>query len=94
MVLESVMVGIAGSIIGTAIGLGVSYYMQVKGLDISSMMRNSTMISAGTMRAHVTWLSYVLGFLPGLFAPILGTLFAGVGIYRRQTSQLFKELEV
>jgi len=94
MVMESVMVGIAGSIVGTAIGLAVSYYLQIHGLDIASMMRNSTMISAGTMRAQVTGLSYVLGFMPGLFAPVLGTMFAGVGIYRRQTSQLFKELEV
>jgi len=94
MVVESIMIGIAGSILGTAIGLAASYYLQIKGLDISSMMRNATMIAAATMRARVTWISYVLGFMPGLFAPVLGTLFAGVGIYRRQTSQLFKELEV
>jgi putative ABC transport system permease protein len=32
--------------------------------------------------------------MPGLIAPLLGTMAAGIGIYRRQTSQLFKELEV
>jgi len=46
------------------------------------------------MRARVTGWSYVIGFVPGLVASVVGTMFAGIGIYRRQTSQLFKELEV
>ena len=46
------------------------------------------------VRARVTPRSYVIGFPPGLMASVLGTMFAGIGVYRRQTSQLFKELEV
>ena len=93
MLLESALVGVAGSVVGTALGLAVSYYLQYNGIDISSMMRRSSVMMVSEMRARVTGLSYVLGFLPGLLAPMLGTAFAGVGIYRRQTAQLFKELE-
>jgi len=94
MLSESMVIGLAGSILGTVIGLALSYYMQYKPIDFSSMMQNSTMIISGEMGARVTGMSYVIGFLPGLIAPLLGTMAAGIGIYKRQTSQLFKELEV
>jgi putative ABC transport system permease protein len=38
-------------------------------------------------------MSFFIGFIPGLLATILGTSISGIGIYKRQTSQLFKELE-
>jgi len=44
-------------------------------------------------RAQVTPASYVIGFIPGLLATFLGTSISGIGIYRRQTSTLMKELE-
>ena len=94
MIFESVVTGIIGSIIGTALGLAISYYMQVKGIDVSSMLPNSTMMMSNVMRARVTPTSYYIGFIPGLAASVLGTMFAGVGIYKRQTANLFKELEV
>ena len=94
MIFESICIGIAGSILGTAVGLAVSYWMQVTGLDFSSIMHKSTIYVSSVMHARVTLTSYFIGFLPGLFASVLGTLFAGIGIYKRQTSQLFKELEV
>jgi putative ABC transport system permease protein len=36
----------------------------------------------------------LIGFLPGLLATLLGSALSGVGIYKRKTAQLFKELEV
>ena len=94
MIFESVCLGLIGSVLGTAIGLAVSYWMQITGLDFSSMMQKSTITISSVMHARVTTTSYYIGFLPGLCASVLGTLFAGIGIYKRQTSQLFKELEV
>ncbi len=94
MILESICIGIAGSIIGTAAGLGISYWMQNVGLDFGSMMQKYTIVMSTVFRAKVTETSYFIGFIPGIFASVIGTMFAGVGIYRRQTSQLFKELEV
>lgn len=94
MILESVCIGLAGSVLGTAAGLGVSYWMQYTGIDFGSMMQKYTIIMSSVFRARVTWTSYFIGFLPGVFASLIGTLFAGIGIYRRQTSQLFRELEV
>jgi putative ABC transport system permease protein len=94
MIFESICIGIVGSVLGTAIGLAVSYWMQYTGLDFSTMMQKSTIFISSVMHARVTMTSYYIGFLPGLFASVLGTMFAGIGIYKRQTSQLFKELEV
>jgi len=94
MIFESICIGIAGSVLGTAIGLAVSYWLQYTGLDFSSMLQKSTIFISSVVHARVTVTSYYIGFLPGLFASVLGTMFAGIGIYKRQTSQLFKELEV
>jgi len=94
MILESVFIGLLGSVIGTALGLAISYYMQIVGLDISDMMKDVTMMIPSVLRANVTAQAYYIGFLPGLFSTVLGTALAGIGIYRRNTASLFKELEV
>ncbi len=91
---ESVAIGIIGSVIGTVFGLAISYYLEHVGLDFSSMMQNSSVLIPNEYRARVTTTSYIIGFIPGVLASVIGTMFAGIGIYRRQTSQLFKELEV
>ena len=93
MIMESVLVGFVGSVIGTGIGLIFAYYMQNKGLDFSSMMQKSTMYMSGIMRGKVTATTYYIGFIPGLFAMVLGTMLSGFGIFKRKTAQLFKELE-
>jgi putative ABC transport system permease protein len=93
MMVESLMVGIAGSLAGTAIGVAIAYYLQVHGFDIGSMTKNSTLMISDVIRAQVEPLSFVIGFLPGILATFLGTAISGIGIYKRQTSQLFKELE-
>ena len=36
---------------------------------------------------------YYIGFIPGILATVFGTMLAGRAIYKRQRSQLFKELE-
>ncbi len=94
MLLESIAIGVAGTILGTGLGLAISYYLQIVGVDISSMMNDATALMSDVMRARVTPESYVVGFIPGVVAPFIGTMISGMGIYKRQTYQLFKELEV
>ena len=91
---ESVVIGFFGSVLGTAAGLGLGYYLQIVGIDVGSMMKNSTMIMSDVLRAQVTPICFFIGFIPGILATLVGTAISGIGIYRRQTSQLFKELEV
>jgi putative ABC transport system permease protein len=93
MMAESLMIGIAGTFAGTAIGLAFAYYLQIYGVNIGVLLRNSTMMFSDVIRAQVEPVTYVIGFLPGILATFLGSAVSGIGIYRRQTSQLFKELE-
>jgi len=93
MIFESILVGIAGTLIGTIIGLAFSYLLQEKGLSLGDIMKNATMMLPSTFRAEVTPDAYWLGVIPGLFSTVLGTMLSGIGIYRRQTATLFKELE-
>ncbi|MFC1546589.1 ABC transporter permease [bacterium] len=94
MIYEAVVIGLIGSCIGTLIGVGISYYFQLHPFNFSSMMKDSTVLMPAEVGLRVTALSYIIGFIPGVLAPVLGTMAAGIGIYRRKTSQLFKELEV
>jgi putative ABC transport system permease protein len=93
LVLESVMIGILGSILGTAVGLGISLWLQAVGFNISGLMRNASMMMPSVMRPRVTIACLYIGFIPGLFATILGAAISGLGAYRRQTARLVKELE-
>jgi len=90
---ESVLIAIIGSVIGTAIGLGFSFLLQEKGLDVTYVTKGSDMLMSNVMRAKITPFSFTIGFIPGFLATLLGSVIAGLGIFRRQTSQLFKELE-
>ncbi len=93
MLVESILIGIIGSVLGTALGLGVAYYLQETGINVTSMMKHASIMFANILRARVTAVSYVIGFVPGLTATLLGTAIAGIGIFRRQTAQLTKELQ-
>lgn len=91
---EAVLIGIIGSLIGTGLGLGASFYMQEHGMDVSGMMSIVGMMLPSVYKAEVTSSLFYIGFFPGLIATVLGSALAGFTIYKRRTSQLFHELEV
>jgi putative ABC transport system permease protein len=93
LIYESVIIGIIGSVLGTFIGLSAGFYLQEVGIDFSNLMQNATIMWPAVYRAHVTSPAYYVGFIPGVFSTVIGTMLSGIGIYRRKTAQLFKELE-
>ncbi|HEX9005642.1 MAG TPA: FtsX-like permease family protein, partial [Bacteroidota bacterium] len=93
MLLEALAIGIVGASLGTALGLAGAWYLEVHGLDIGAMLKNNAMMITDVVRADIEPVTCVIGFLPGIAATLVGSAMAGIGIYRRQTSQLFKELE-
>lgn len=93
MIYESMLIGIAGSISGTIVGLMLSLYMQNHGIDVGSMMKNASIMMPSVFHARITAVAFVIGFIPGLFSTMAGTALSGIGIYKRKTAQLFKELE-
>ncbi|MBW6534990.1 MAG: FtsX-like permease family protein [Mariniphaga sp.] len=94
LIYESVFIGIAGTVVGTAVGLGFAALVQKYGIDISGMMEGASMMFPTSIRTRITPTDYYIGFIPGLLSTVIGTMLAGIGIYKRKTSQLFKELEV
>lgn len=92
LLVEAFLIGLVGSAIGTAIGLGFSFYLQQVGFNIAGMMRNATMVIDDVIRARVTPTSFIVGFLPGLIATFLGAAISGLGVYKRDTAMLAKEL--
>jgi len=93
-IIEAVLIGAMGSILGTFLGLIATYYMQEVGLDISDLMNQSSMLVPSTLRAKMIPSQFYIGFIPGVCAMVLGNMLSGMGIYKRETAQLFKELEV
>ena len=93
MIYESALIGVIGSAVGTIFGLLFAYWLQEKGIDIGSMMKGATMMLPGEFHAKIVPQAFYIGFIPGLFSSTLGTMLSGVGIYKRKTAQLFKELE-
>ena len=93
LIYEALLIGSIGSLIGTGVGLFFAWLLQVYGLDISGMMEGASMLMPSTIRARITPADYYIGFIPGLLSTLLGAMLAGIGIFKRKTSQLFKELE-
>lgn len=94
VIYEAVLIGSIGSIIGITIGLAGVFYLQMYGIDISGYLENSSMMMPSVMRARFTPELLYIGFIPGLFAMVLGNMLSGMGIYKRETATLFKELEI
>ena len=96
MISEAVIIGLAGTVVGTGIGLALTYYVQENGIDYTKGMEalsNSSMVMPNIFYAQVTPDLYYIGFIPGVLATVLGTMLAGLALYKRETAQLFKELE-
>ena len=97
MILESLIIGLTGTILGTSTGLMLTYYAQEYGIDYSeviSTMSTSSMVMPNIFYAQITPELYYIGFIPGVIATLLGNMLAGVAIYKREMAQLFKELEI
>jgi putative ABC transport system permease protein len=95
LITESAIIGIAGTVAGTALGLGLSWLMQTYGLDISEFTKNATtgIMMPNLVKSRITPPDFYIGFIPGVISTVAGTMLAGYGIFKRKTAQLFKELE-
>ena len=96
MIVEAVIIGLSGTIFGTGLGLSIVYYVQENGIDYSEVvatMSTASMVMPNVFYAKITPDLYYIGFIPGLIATVLGTMLAGIAIYKREMAQLFKELE-
>lgn len=93
LVLEAAIIGLVGSVIGTILGLLISLYTQSHGLDMSSYTKQTAMFYNNVLYAQITPMCYYIGLVPGMLAVVGGAMLAGIGIFSRKTSQLFKELE-
>jgi putative ABC transport system permease protein len=93
MIVESVFIGLAGSVLGTIIGLFLAWLIQKYGIDITGMMKGSAVMFPEKIRARITPADFYIGFVPGLISTVIGTMLSGIGIYKRQTARLFRELE-
>ncbi len=96
MVYEAMVIGLAGTVTGTTIGLALTYYVQENGIDYTKgieALSNSSMVMPNVFYAQVTPDLFYIGFVPGVMATVLGTMLAGLAIYKREMAQLFKELE-
>jgi len=93
MLLESLIIGFFASLTGLAFGMLIAYYLQEHGVDLGMMMKNASIMMPRVFRAQITPWTWLAGFIPGFVSTQIGTMLAGAGIYKRQTAQLFKELE-
>lgn len=90
---EAVLVGLLGSVIGIIFGLFFAWLMQEYGIDAGDMIKDSTIIMPTVFRAQINTTTYFIGFIPGVLSTVIGAMLAGIGIYKRQTANLFKELQ-
>jgi putative ABC transport system permease protein len=93
MLIEAAAIGLFGSIVGTILALLPAYWLQVHGWDLGYLFANSSLMLNNVIRTEITPVAFVIGFIPGLLANVVGTAIAGIGIYKRQTATLMKELE-
>ncbi len=90
---EAVVIGVVGSIIGIVLGGLISLYFQKNGFDMTAYGQNTTIAANNIIYTKLNAEVILTAFIPGILATVLGAALAGIAIFKRQTSQLFKELE-
>lgn len=90
---ESLLIGVIGSVVGTAMGVALTLYLQKYGIDYSAMMENVNMMVEPVIRSEMSPALFYIGFIPGVVSMLLGSALAGMAIYKRDTAMLFKELD-
>jgi len=93
LILEALLIGLTAYLIGTALGLIPAWYLQTYVVDFGYLMEGSSLLMSNVMRAQITPVSFWVGLIPGVISPIIGAAVSGLGVLRRDTSRLFKELE-
>ncbi len=93
LILEAVFIGVVGSLAGILLGVAGSWYFNLHGLDMSVFARNTTLMTEDIVYTELRLKDILASLIPGLLSTILGAALAGQAIFRRQTCQLFKELE-
>ena len=94
LIVESLVIGTIGSVIGTILGLSAAWYLQEYGIYFGSAVQGGGMMMPEVFRAEIGPEAFYIGFIPGLVSMALGNALSGIGIYKRQTAVLFKELSV
>jgi len=94
LLLEALIIGVAGSIIGIGLGLASSLWAGTQGLDMRVFSRNSSLMAEDMIYPSMTLGTALAGFIPGVLSNLLGAALAGIAVFRRQTARLFNELEV
>ena len=93
MLAEAFLIGVTGTFFGVIIGYFLSWLLQEYGFNVGEMMKDSTILMPTVLRARITPATFYIGFIPGIISTVIGNLLAGIGIYKRETANLFKELE-
>ena len=93
MIYESLIIGFLGSVAGVFLGMLIATYLQKNGIDLGIMMKNATIMIPSVFHARITTQTWYIGFIPGVVSALVGTMLAGIGIYKRQTARLIKELQ-
>lgn len=93
MLYEAIMIGVAGTVTGTAFGLFFAWLIQTWGINIATFTKGASVMMPEVIRARITTPDFFIGFIPGVISTLIGTMLAGMGIYKRKIAQLFKELE-
>jgi putative ABC transport system permease protein len=93
IVLEAILIGIIGVIVGCGVGGTITYFLQEVGVDMGDAFAQSGMMINDVVRGRVSIDGFIIGIIPGLRASALGSLIAGLAIFNRSEANLFRELE-
>jgi len=90
---EALVLGFVGSLLGILVGGAISLIFARNGIDISAYSRSSSIVSESIIYTSIDIGTLLIGLTIGVLSTLVGAVLAGIPIFRRQTSQLFKELE-
>lgn len=93
LLMEALAIGLTGSVIGALIGCLISWYFHIYGIDMSAFSRSSSILMENIIYTNTSVRSVLLSIMQGIVSTLIGAMLAGIGIFGRKTSQLFKELE-
>jgi len=93
--IEGAFIGFFGTIIGVILGLIISYYYQINGIDFSFFLQNSPSIGYrinGVVHAYIDYFDIFLIILGAILVSLLSAFFAVRKTSKIEIIQLFKQV--
>jgi putative ABC transport system permease protein len=90
--LEAVVLGILASLVGAALGAGLSYFMSTHGYDMTKTVENMEFPTFNVYYSDFSWKYVIVSFIIGMICSVLAAIFPARRAAKMEPTEALHEI--